>query len=336
MRKDQMEEGVGRLLREIKTAEARGEFHEEDVDLKRWEALSFGTQSEDDARELMAEAAGSAEAARRYEAYRPLAAGVQESLLERVQQELQRPPHLRVVEPQGESEKDGHDNDNRGESEDGSAGHEAPETPSDASHRDALKTQDADERDADERDAEDDAEKVVPIPAPAKERTPWWLAPSVAALAATLLWAVLWPLQATLPDYELSATRTTRTLRAPGSAVDSLLVLKPGDGFEIALRPSTAVEHRLSTAVYARRGERLEAVELETEISESGSVRIQGRFDEALTAGEKEVDLWIVVAAASESSLPSAAELLAHRGAGHQEGWRLLRCRLQTGPESEL
>ncbi len=293
-------DGVERLMREAAAdAEAIDELPQHDDAGERWEALSFGTASEGEIRALEAAAADSAGAAHRLEAYRPVDRRTRDRFLERVQQELTRPGS-----PSGDPDA----TPVWGEAA------ASPETP-----------------------AEDSAAggKVVPWPARrgsfSRNR---WLGPAAAALAASLLW-VLWPQPPiALPDYALSAESGSLTMRGEIPDVAGVLALDLDGPFEIVLRPAVAVPRPVAARVFVERPGGLTPVTLTSEVSDTGSVRLSGRFDQTLRATAEVVDLWIVVAA--KGAFPELEDVDGRRRGQllPDDRWRLLRCRLQLTPRS--
>ncbi len=303
MKEDQLMDGVERLMRE---AAAEAEARDDD---ERWEALSFGTAGEDEIRALEAAAADSVEAAQRLEAYRPIDRRTHQRFLERVQQELARPPGpgTEVTPAAG----------------DAPAATEAAAGPERVDDDDAGDTS--------------DAGRVVPWPArrgTAGRRR--WLAPAV-ALAASLLW-VLWPQPPiALPEYVLTAESGSQTIRGEIPDAASVLTLDIDDPFVLVLRPAQAAQRPVTARVFVERPGGLAAVALTSEVSGAGSIRLSGRFDQTLRAtatATAEVDLWIVVAA--KGSFPELEDVDRVRGGQHRpdDSWRLLRCRLQPAPRS--
>ncbi|MEM7583855.1 MAG: hypothetical protein AAF560_10780, partial [Acidobacteriota bacterium] len=143
-----------------------------------------------------------------------------------------------------------------------------------------------------------------------------------------------------LPDYALTVEAGRSEMRG-AEPPSQTLTLSPGDPFEILLRPASAVEQNLAVSVWVERRQGLEPslepvglepVELGTEISDTGSIRLTGLADGSLTAGSPQVDLTIVVAARGE--MPEPAEL--ERFGGEPAAtvpWQRLRCRLLVSSE---
>ncbi len=311
MNDDRILDGVERLLQD-----ATPQTEPRDADHSRWEALSLGTASRDEIGALEAEAAASALAAEHLEAYRPIDRQTRQRFLERVKGALETPRSVGGTP----SSDDASNGDKPEDSEEST-------TPPRSQRQRLPKEQPPADR--------SDAGRIVPWPrrknSVDRRR---WLAPLVAALAATLLW-VLWPLpQVTLPDYVLTAEAGRQPMRNVVPKAEDVLELEQGDPFEITLRPALAIEHPVTAHVYAERPNGLEAVTLEGEISDSGSIRLNGRFDHQLTGGANHVDLWIVVAAATAS--PELEDIERRRdGQPSDASWQLLRCRLQVMSRGE-
>ena len=315
MSKNSLREGIERLM-----DEAADERFDDDG---RWQALSFGEVGEEEERALRAEAAESAQVDRQWQAYRPIESPLKQRMLERIQQELAgaasstdhqaptaAPAGAATAESESTEPADGHD-----EASNVVPFHAKPATPRSEAETGTTRSV-----------------ETAPISRTSRSsrKTPGrWMWSSVAALAAAVLAMVIWPRSpVALPDYQLSAKAGSLGMRAPSRAVEHELKLPPGAGFELFLAPAVAVESALETAVYARRSNGLEKVELRAEASETGSIKLSGHLTAEVLAGASSIDLWVVVAA--RGSLPESAEVFESGDLAAAGGtpWRLMRCRL--------
>ena len=147
--------------------------------------------------------------------------------------------------------------------------------------------------------------KVLRFRRTVKRLAAWGVATGAAAatLAALLLRLPALPLYAVA---EISGgSRTTR-----GELSEATLA--PGDRFEVALRPETAVRRAgsLRTRAFLIRGSDLRPLDVQTQRDESGAVRLAGTLDRDLPPGRW--TLWLVVGRLG--SLPDP-ERLRSRGA---------------------
>ncbi len=312
MNDDRTLDGVERLLRD---AAADTEPVDTDDD-PRWEAFSLGDANSDDIRALEVEAATSELAANRLEAYRPIDRQTRQRFLERVQVALDSPAAEGA----------------RSLAQRSSAETAVVETPlPEASTAETV-------------DNDGPTDSAEPMPRK-RDGLRWqlrrgsvrrrrWLAPAAAALAATLLW-VLWPQPPiTLPDYTLTAEVGRRVVRSTAAGPQRDLELELGDLFEITLRPEHTIDQPVKAHVYVDRPGGLESVDLDSEVSDTGSIRLTGQLDHQLSDGASYVELWIVVAA--HPALPELAEVERRRGGQTSSaGWQLLHCRLRVVSRGE-
>lgn len=319
MKKEQLEDGMARLLLEMEAEDALQAY--DDEDLGAWEGLALGTATPEQAEAMRVSAREDDEAARRLAAYRPIDGDARARLLAGVRAELGTSKHrgLRLVPDPAEDEAAADSGDADDEVEP-SRGDGSVATPSEA------------------------GAPVVAFPKARRGGRPSrWLSNSIAAVAAALLCVVLWPKPpAALPVYELSAESTTRKMRShgavdPGALAGEVLALADGDTFEIILRPQRVVAGAVDVVVYARRASGWEKAEMRADVSENGAVRLQGLFDADLRGGSDSLDLWVVVAA--RGAIPTAAAV--HRSGAptaddESSRWRVLPLTLEQAPGGDL
>ncbi|MEO1086014.1 MAG: hypothetical protein AAFY88_17380 [Acidobacteriota bacterium] len=340
MENKHLEDGMARLLMEIDAEDALG--HDDSEDFEAFEALSFGTASADEVESLGAQARDDADIARRVAAFRPLGDDAKSRLMAGVQAQLSGPSRgpRAVASPPRRSEEPATAPTSTATSGAQPAARSANDNRRQTGRREgAGGAEPADDGQADA--PSDPAGAVIPFTRTARRR---WLPQAIAAVAAVLLCVVLWPRPpGPLPVYQLSAESTTRKMRsepAPTASevavVGDVLALADGDTFEIVLRPQSAVSGSVDAAVYALRGAGLERTALPAEVSESGSVRVRGRFDAALRGAGDNVELWVVVSAAGAVPGPEELDPGASIGDGEGQKWRVLRLILEGDPKGVL
>lgn len=161
---------------------------------------------------------------------------------------------------------------------------------------------------------------------PFRRRLAGWSA--VAALATAASVAVLLRPLAPLPMYSPpEVSRSVSEIRGTGTET---LVLAPGDGFQVVVRPQTALSRatRLEAlCVLARDGE-LRPVEVRSEIDPGGSVKMEGTVGRDLPPGAW--TLWAVVG--RPGRLPDPAALRTLSPGARERDWVAVGTEIEIRP----
>ena len=108
----------------------------------------------------------------------------------------------------------------------------------------------------------------------------WGSAAAAAAAAAVMLWIGHWPsairARPALPSYALAVSGGERELRDPTAPAGAAVRLRPDSRLELVLRPATAVAGPVAVQAFLARGEAMEPLPLQFEISPEGAARAAG------------------------------------------------------------
>lgn len=147
------------------------------------------------------------------------------------------------------------------------------------------------------------------------------LVPAAVATAGALLALRLYFQPPTVPPYRLAAPSGETTLR-------------PGDQFEVNMRPTAPVTGAVGARAFLLRGNEVHPWEPPFEVARDGSVRIAGSVN-ALFANVPAGEWEIAVAVGRPETLPTAPkDILRGRDADVDAGaaaWRLVRERIRLG-----
>jgi hypothetical protein len=107
------------------------------------------------------------------------------------------------------------------------------------------------------------------------------------------------------------------------------IALKPGDRFEMNLRPSAAVQGAIAARAFLLRGREVRPWDPPFSVSTDGAVRIAGQVD-SLFAGVPRGRWEVAVAVGRPELLPTAPDDILHgrNDDSRPSGWRLVRERV--------
>ena len=151
---------------------------------------------------------------------------------------------------------------------------------------------------------------------PFRRRLAGWSAVAALATAASVV-MLLRPL-APLPDYSMDVTKNVSAMR--GEEPAETLVLAPGDGFTVYVRPATAVPSgsKLEALCFLTRDGELRPLDAKSEIVPEGTVKMEVSLDLDLPPGTW--TLWAVVG--RRGKLPDPASLQTSTTGGvRQRDW---------------
>jgi len=166
-----------------------------------------------------------------------------------------------------------------------------------------------------------------------RERWLWFSAAGVAAAAAVLAVALLGGPSA-LPDYALELGEgSQRMMGSSEGAPPRRLRVDPGALLELRLRPSSAVEGKVTAQLYLARGGALTPVAVPLERDEQGSLRLAGVVGRELTLPAGAQTLWVQVAREGRLLSPDALAKHCAGAAGTVKlpGGMAFRVELQIG-----
>ncbi len=253
---DRLMQSLGRIARE-QAGDAAGD--------DRWAALCAGELSAAEEEALRAKARTSESSRRAVEAFEPLGPEFRQRVVHRLRRQIE--TETTIAKRSGEVES--------GEAESGEAGAGETEPAGRPSTARGRKS------------------RVLPRADPAV----WWRWPPVAMVAAAAAVAIVmvWPRAEPppLPVYHPALAGGAASSRTPEAPSQPRFVA--GSPFRLVLRPETEVEDSMEVRAFLGHGQALEPWDVSAEISEKGSVLIEGTLgdDVRLAAGQHVLSILI-------------------------------------------